>query len=61
MDMSFSVGGSLSFGFDVGGSTVPPSGADVGVCTGTMALVYAGGIADFDSVAVCSGTMTVEV
>lgn len=63
MDMTFSVGGGVQFGFDVGGSYVPPEpepGGNVPVLNGIMGLTFSGNLAEITGMQVLNGTATLE-
>lgn len=61
MDMTFSVGGGVQFGFDVGGSYVPPEpGGNVPVLNGTMGLTLSGNLSGVTGMQVLNGTATLE-
>ena len=61
MDMTFSVGGGVQFGFDVGGSYVPPEpGGNVPVLNGIMGLAFSGNLSGITGMQVLNGTATLE-
>lgn len=61
MDMEFQIGRSVTFGFDVGGSYVPPEpGGNVPVLNGIMGLAFIGNLSEITGMQVLNGTATLE-
>ena len=61
MDMEFQIGRSVTFGFDVGGSYVPPEpGGNVPVLNGTIRITLSGNLLEITEMDVISGTAETE-
>lgn len=61
MDMEFQIGRSVTFGFDVGGSYVPPApGGNVPVLNGIMWPTFSGNLSVVTGMQVLNGTATLE-
>lgn len=61
MDMEFQIGRSVTFGFDVGGSYVPPEpepGGNVPVLNGIMWPTFSGNLSVVTGMQVLNGTAT---